>query len=175
MRKVFLLTSSKRPRRYDLEEHAVEQKRAISKGQQVLHDMLRERGIDPAAPKSFRPVWEVFKEFIAIPFDTPDDGVLYEIGIYNFYGPDEFYLGFLRQFAVTDEEGEDDYLEQLHCEFRFPVNRETRSFGEFNRWWFASEGTHSWLAFVAGIERRPEFIALRDAKPQAVFMEQEEV
>jgi hypothetical protein len=55
----------------------------IKRGERVLHDMLRARGIDPKRPRSIGEVWDVFKEFIAVPFDTDgddSDGVLFETG-----------------------------------------------------------------------------------------------
>lgn len=150
----------------------------IAEGQRVLHDLLRARGVDPARPASVGDTWEVFKEFIAIPSETEgpgSDGVLYQTGTYDFHGQDEFYLDFLRQFEVVEEDGEHDHYEQLHCEFRFPVTEFTRSFGNFDHWWFADDEAQPWADFVALVEGRPEFIAFRSVTPQAAEIEQEEV
>jgi hypothetical protein len=148
---------------------------SIAEGQRVLHDLLRARGVDPIRPRSAGETWEVFKEFVAIPFATDSDGVLFQTGTFSFYGQDEFYLDFLRQFEVGDEDGEHDHYEQLHCEFRFPVTEATRSFGIFNHWWFADDEAQRWADFVALVEGRPEFIAFRSIVPQAAVIEQEEV
>ncbi len=59
----------------------------VENGQDVLHDLLRARAIDPLTPGPAHEIWEVFKEFVAVPFDTtgPDsDGVLYQIGTFRF-------------------------------------------------------------------------------------------
>ncbi len=86
-----------------------------------------------------------------------------------------FYLDFLRQFDVTDEDGEHDHFEQLHCEFRFPITAETRSFERFNHWWFAGEGSEAWSNFIELVEQRPEFVAMTSTTPQAVSIQQEPV
>lgn len=153
-------------------------RRPISEGEQTLHELLRVRGIDPAFPGSVGETWQVFKEFVAIPFETEgadSDGVLYQAGIFDFYGRDEFYLEFLRQFEVLDEDGEHDRFEQLHCEFRFPASEATRSFGAFDHWWFPDDPAQPWAEFVALVERRPEFHALRSIPPQAAKIGQEPV
>ena len=147
---------------------------AISEGERVLHEMLRVQGINPESPGPVGRVWDIFKSFVAVPFDTASDGVLYETGVFNFHGLDEFYLGFLRQFEVLDEDGEHQDYEQLTCEFRFPVSDETRSFGSVTRWWFTSDD-EPWSAFVASVESRPEFTTLRFIAPQAASIQQEMV
>jgi hypothetical protein len=150
----------------------------IKEAERVLHDLLRARGIDPIRPRSAGETWDVFKDFVAMPFATAgadSDGVLYQTGIFDFYGHDEFYLEFLRQFEVAYNDGEHDHYEQLHCEFRFPVNDVTRAFGSFDHWWFAGDQGQPWADFVALVERRPEFIALRWIAAQAVSIKQEEV
>jgi len=147
----------------------------IDRAEGVLHEMLRTHGVNPAAPRSAAEAWPVFKEFVSMPFDTASDGVLYQVGLSNFYGPEEFYLDFLRQFEVVDEDGEHDHFEQLHCEFRYPVTDETRSFGSFNQWWFAGDEGEGWAEFVALVEARAEFQALGPTAPKAASVSQEEV
>jgi hypothetical protein len=147
----------------------------IREGQEVLHDLLRARGLDPMRPPSVGETWEVFKEFIEIQFETegPDsDGVIFQTGTFNFHGQDEFYLDFLRQFQVVDQDGDHDHYEQLHCEFRFPATEATRLFGKFNIWWFSGDEAQPWGEFVGLVERRPEFIAFRSTAPQAAVIEQ---
>jgi hypothetical protein len=150
----------------------------ITEGERVLHNLLRARGIDPNRPASAGEIWEAFKEFVAIPFETEgadSDGVLFQTGTFNFHGQDEFFLDFLRQFEVVYDDGEHDHYEQLHCKFRFAVNEATRPFGNFERWWFSDDETQPWADFVALVEGRPEFIALRSMPPQAAEIRQEEV
>lgn len=146
----------------------------VSQGEQILHGLLSARGIDPTAPRSISETWETFKEFAVIPFDTPSDGVLYQVGIFEFYGRAEFYIDFLRQFEVVDDLTEHDHYEQLHCEFRFPANDESRSYGSIERWWFA-DSEEPWREFVAIVENRSEFRALYGAPPQGVSIKQQPV
>lgn len=147
----------------------------IHNAERVLRELLGTRGVDPHSPQSVSAAWEVFKEFVGVPFDTASDGVLYETGIFSFDGPAEFYVSFLRQFEVLYEDGEHDHFEQLTWEFRFPVTDQTRGFGEFDQWWFAGEGPASWANFVAAVEHRPEFVALGATRPQAAIVRQEAV
>lgn len=143
----------------------------------MLRQMLRRRGIDPEGHPPARPVWDVFKEFAQLPSDATgpeSDGVLYQSGVFRFHGPDEFYLDFLRQFEFVDAAGEHHHFEQLHCEFRFVLTDEVRALPELNRWWFTDSGD-PWPAFTLDIERRPEFVALAEAIPHAVTIEQEAV
>jgi hypothetical protein len=146
----------------------------IDQGEGVLLEMLRARGVDPAALRSAAEAWAVFKDFVLVPFATGSDGVLYQTGVTGYGGPKVFYLDFVRQFEVVDVDGEHDHFEQLHCEFRYPVSDETRSFGSFNEWWFADEG-EPWADFVALVETRPEFLALGATASQAASVFQDKV
>jgi hypothetical protein len=151
----------------------------VSEGEAVLHRMLRAEGIDPTAARSLRATWEVFKRFVQIPVITKgreSDGVLYQSGVFAWYGDEEFYLDFVRQFEVLHDDGEHDHFEQLHCEFRFPVTEALRSLGWFSEWWFHDdESSVTWRQFIDIVEARPEFVALRDVPSQAGVIAQEEV
>lgn len=149
----------------------------IRDGEAVLRQMLKAHGVDPSRPRTVGETWEVFKEFVRRRFKTSgpeSDGVLYETGIFHFTGRDEFYLNFTRQFEATDR-GEHDHYEQLRCEFRFPVTEETLAFGSFHAWWFADDPAQRWEGFVALVEERPEFIALRARPPAGGQVSQEAV
>ena len=151
----------------------------VTEGKEVLHDRLRARGLDPRNLPSAGETWEVFKEFVAIPFETEgrdSDAVLFQTGTFDFGGRAEFYVDFLRQFEVADEDGEHDHYEQLHCEFRFPITEATQSFGNVNLWWFSDDDDgQPWADFVALVEARPEFIAFRSIAPQTAEIEQSQV
>ena len=147
----------------------------ISEGEWVLRAMLREAGVDPDAPKSAAEVWEVFRRFAEVPSEAsgPDsDGVLYESGAFSFYGPDEFYLDFVRQFDVAEPNGEHHHYEQLVCRFRFALDDRTERFERFSYWWFAGGPRSEWDDFVAMVESRPEFTELGSAPPSAAAIEQ---
>jgi hypothetical protein len=151
----------------------------IKRGERVLHDMLRARGIDPKRPRSIGEVWDVFKEFIAVPFDTDgddSDGVLFETGgPYSWHRTPAFEIHFARQFEVKYRDGEHKHYEQLHCNFAFPLDDSTSGFGEFNQWWFTGGEPQEWEDFVAVVEGRPEFVALRSVTPQVAEIRQEKV
>jgi len=145
---------------------------AVRDAERVLREMFLRDGLDPGAPSTVEDAWRVFREFAAVASEATgpeQDGVLYQAGNFSFHGVEEFYLDFVRQFEVTDDGGggEHDHYEQLHCEFRFPMTAETRARGRFAAWWFAS-GSEPWSAFVSTVEARPEFAALRAARPVGV-------
>ena len=119
----------------------------------------------------------MFQQFVGRPSDgvgDDEDGVLYQSGTFSFYGQDEFYVSFLRQFGFADRDGEHDHYEQLECEFRFPMTEQTRAFEQFNRWWFP-DGDEPWADFVQAVEGRPELQALADATPNAASVAQQRV
>src|SRR5262245_16190206 len=122
-----------------------------------LRDLLRDRALDVKARPMAEPVWIVFKEFAEQRSDAtgPEaDGILYQSGVFDFSGRDEFYLDLVRQFEIVDSAGEHQRYEQLHCEFRFELTEELRAFERFSRWWFW-DSHEPWMSFVQEIERRP--------------------
>lgn len=148
---------------------------AIHDAERVLRQMLGSAGLDPEAPGHVGDVWPVFLAFAALPSQAtgPDaDGILYQSGIYSFFGPEEYHLDFVRQLEVRDDEGEYDHYEQLHCLFRFPVTDLMRSFRRFDTWWFHSSAVPL-SEFAALIESRPEVIALRTVTPASFSIAQE--
>jgi len=91
--------------------------------EQRFKRMLDKAGFDTHDPKSLL-VWETFKSFVQEPVDCADDGVLFECGVFNFTGESLFYLEFVRQFSIDDEDGEYERMEQLHCPFTCLPNDE---------------------------------------------------
>jgi hypothetical protein len=144
---------------------------AIDEADRYLKAMLVRAGVDLAAP-DLATTWRVFQEFVDVPVDTASDMVLFQTGVYHFYGPDQFILDFLRQFEVEDDEGEHGYFEQLHCESLYEPVPELRALGEFNRW---DEEDDSRSAFFRGIEARQEFVVPAAFTPVEVRIAQQAV
>ena len=139
--------------------------------------MLSAHGLDPRSPRSLADTWVVFKDFVKVRFDlrgAGSDGVLYQSGVFSFYGEPEFYISFLRQFEATFENGDHDRFEQLECEFRYRLTDETQSFEPFEHWWFRDE-QQTWDEFVQLVEQRSEYLTLRSRPPRAARVAQEQV
>lgn len=71
-------------------------------------------------------IWETFKDFCKEPVEGEEDiEILFQCGVFDFTGEDQFHLDFVRQFTVYEE---DEYsrMEQLHCEFLFKPTDELR-------------------------------------------------
>ncbi len=149
--------------------------RPIREAERTLRELLGARGVDPDVRPTLGAFWAVFSEFVRIPFVTASDGVLYEIGTYGEPGEEEFHLDLVRQLEVRYDDGEHDHYEHLRCELRFPATSTTRAFGTFGRWWFAGSAAEPWEAFVALVEGRTEFLALRHTSARAAVIRQEEV
>ena len=73
-------------------------------------------------------------------------------------------LLYVNELAAGAKLTQDENLDQVRCVLHYPVTGETIAFGRFHRWWFI-DGGEPWDDFVAEVEARPEFLALRDARP----------
>ncbi len=123
----------------------------IDQAEDVLKEMLASAGVDLAAADPPQ-LWSVFKEFCrTVEVETPDDMVLFSVGVFHFYGPEQFQLDFVRQFAHPEEDDEDEPI-QLECEFRYEPVDELRRLGEWTRW---SVEDASLDDFFAAVERHP--------------------
>lgn len=61
--------------------------------------------------------WVAFQKFVLEPVECEDDGILFQIGCYDFTGEALCYFDFVRQFVITDEDGEYEHMEQIHIQF----------------------------------------------------------
>lgn len=90
----------------------------ITKSEKYFFQMLRTSGFDPKKVTPMQ-VWEVFKEFCAIPVRCLREVVLVECG--NFYlGENLFHITFVREFIIEDKTNE--IFVQLHCDFTCEPN-----------------------------------------------------
>lgn len=163
----------------DSDIHAGDQLRPVGEALQILRDMLRRSGIDPDGSLTFGSIWNVFKEFADIPFDAQSDQVFYNAGAFSLLNPGQFTVTFGLGFEFRYDDGDYDHAEGIMCEFSFPDNEQTQSFGKIGTQWFSPvhgpDPPVTWSEFVATIEGRPEFIALRDITPQSTLFSREEV
>jgi hypothetical protein len=105
---------------------------------------------------------------------TASDGVLYEIGTYGEPGEEEFHLDLVRQLEVRYDDGERPlrHTSVASCaSLRRPrPGRSGRSGGGGS-----PAAPPAWEAFVALVEGRTEFLALRHTSARAAVIRQEEV
>jgi hypothetical protein len=84
--------------------------------------------------------WEAFLRFgrqLLDVSDVPDgDGLLFQYGTYSFDGPPAFMVDLVRQFEVSDVDGEHDHYVQLHCEIHFGPEPALEALGSFDSWFF---------------------------------------
>lgn len=96
-----------------------------------LIQMLNEADFDLRKPNP--PIaLGVLRRFATVQFDCADDAFLFQCGVYDFTGRDEYQLDFVRQFSF-EENGEYDRMEQLRCTIYFEPDPELRAL-ESNLW-----------------------------------------
>ena len=104
-------------------------------------------------PVSAASAWAAFKDYGREVFGPGSVGLLFQVGVYNFTGQPLFYFDPVCQFEQTDDEGEHDHYEQLHCELTCPPNELLISTSA-NLWLFDYSTAE---AFFAAVEALPEF------------------
>lgn len=75
--------------------------------------------------------------------------VLFEIGVFHFFGPEQFHLHFVRQFAHPDEVDEEEPI-QLDCLFLYEPVDEPRCLGQWGRWSVQDPSLEDFFALVDG-------------------------
>lgn len=116
-------------------------------------------------------VWETFKTFCKEPVEGEEGKeILFQCGIYDFTGEEQFHLDFVRQFTVYEE---DEYsrMEQLHCEFLFKSTVEL-SMLEIEEWSMDYDDIDE---FFNHIENLQEFKIPLNLRPIKSEIYQEEV
>jgi hypothetical protein len=117
-----------------------------------LRELLARHGVSDA-PVSAANAWAAFKDFGREVFGPGSVGLLFQVGVYDFTGQPLFYFDPVCQFEQTDDEGEHDHFEQLHCELTCIPN-ETLSGTRANLWSFEYPTAD---AFFAAVESMPAF------------------
>lgn len=140
--------------------------------EQILRAMLAENGLDFSQPDPLL-VWEVFKQFVQLPLSQPDvvEGQLFQCGVFDFTGNDLFYLDFVRQYEFSNEEGEYDHMEQVHCELTASPTIELKRL-QTNLW---AEECPSLEDFFRQVETLHEFQAAVQHRPYTLKISHGEV
>jgi hypothetical protein len=143
----------------------------VNETESYLLRMLADAGIDLNKP-SVSDVLQVFKSFSRINVNCSDDALLFQSGVYNFTGRELFYLDFVRQFTINDEEGEYDHMEHLHCEFAYELDAILKKL-ETNLWSYDCDSFNDFFAKVEGLQ---EFqVPIAKYVPLKLNVEQEKV
>ena len=135
-----------------------------------LSALLRQHGVGDQ-PASGAAAWSAFKVYGREVFGTPDVGLLFQVGTYDFTGVPLFYFDPVCQFEVTDADGEHDRFEQLHCEMTRQADELLNGI-EASLWSFDYPSAD---AFFAAVESLPAFQAAIQQAGYSVFVRHEAV
>ncbi|MFG1805023.1 hypothetical protein [Streptomyces sp. NPDC049040] len=127
----------------------------VEKALDVLRAEL-EVGRSTKTELTTRAAWRAFTRFARQRFaaaPTPDsDGLLFQYGTYAFSGRPKFTLDLVRQFDISDNEGEHEHFVQVHCELRYECEPTLDALGSVNSWFFhgADGDLDEWFAAMEG-------------------------
>ncbi|MFF3468960.1 hypothetical protein [Streptomyces sp. NPDC002619] len=122
--------------------------------------------------------WLAFLRFGGCLFDVSDtsdaDGLLFQYGTYSFDGPATFTLGLVRQFEITDSDGNHDHYVQVHCELRYGPAPALHALGSFHSWFFqgAGDDLDEW---AEELSTRAAWTTIRTLRPAEIKVYQEQV
>ncbi|MFG2480625.1 hypothetical protein [Streptomyces fagopyri] len=143
---------------------------------------LLEGELEPGRRRLAGPVtedlWLAFLRFGRRIFDVPDtsdaDGLLFQYGTYAFDGPPTFTLDLVRQFEVSDSEGEHDHYVQVHCELGYGRAPVLEALGNFGSWFFhdAGDDLEEW---AQGLTARQAWTRIHRLEPAEIRVYQEKV
>jgi hypothetical protein len=113
--------------------------------------VFRELGGFPAdAIPPTTAVLAAIERFGQVDFQVPDvpdaDGMLFQYATLS--AQNTFTIGFVRQFELTDAEGDHDCYVQLRCAYRFPPDAELGARGHREEWWFRDGPFADWFERV---------------------------
>jgi hypothetical protein len=135
-----------------------------------LRELLARHGVSDT-PASAVSAWAAFKDYGREVFGPESVGLLFQVGVYDFTGQPLFYFDPVCQFEQTDDEGEHDHYEQLHCELTCPPN-EILGNTSASLWSFDYPTAD---AFFAAVEAMPEFQVAVQQTGYAVAVTHEDV
>ena len=142
----------------------------VSEAKDRLAAMLVDREFDFSRPDP-RLGWTVFKRFAREHVVCADDGLLFQIGVYDFTGSELCYLDFVRQFSIESSTEGYGHMEQLHLQFTCEPTDALREI-ETNLWAYSFSNLD---AYVAAVEGRREFRVGMSHTPWNVELFQEQV
>ncbi|MFF4828387.1 hypothetical protein [Streptomyces sp. NPDC001312] len=123
-------------------------------------------------------LWLAFLRFGRRLFDVPDtpdaDGLLFQFGTYAFDGPPTFTLDLVRQFGISDRDGDHDHYVQVHCELRYGLAPALEALGSFDSWFFHGAGDElgEW---AERLTERAAWTTIRTLQPAEIRVYQEQV
>ncbi|MBM7662052.1 hypothetical protein JOC85_002859 [Bacillus mesophilus] len=113
-------------------------------------------------------IWGIFKRFGEIEIENEDDiELLFQCGMEE----NLFYLDFVRQFTVYDQEEFSD-MEQLHCQLFFELTKELSNL-TITEWYFETEGDIG--DYFKHIETLQEFTIPTKLSPIRISIFQEKI
>ncbi|HEY8911668.1 MAG TPA: hypothetical protein VIM51_15590 [Desulfosporosinus sp.] len=116
-----------------------------------LEKMLKRAGYNFSNPNP-RLAWDVFKEFFSkTEVRCTEDTLFFECGVFGFTGEDLFYLEFVRQFSLNDDEGEYDHREQLQFTIFFKPCEELEKL-KMNKWSFDFNSFDEYFEYIESLE-----------------------
>ena len=156
----------------------------VSRAQTTLEGMIAEARVERRRPNP-RTTWDVFKAFAArrVVADPPgkldSDLGLFQWGVYDWEDGKgaRFELNFTRQFALSDEDGDYDHMEQLACTLYFEPNERLRGLGRGEVWSSGDVSADDVLrAWIAEVEETGVLAVIAgDHVPIECRVEQEQV
>jgi len=123
-------------------------------------------------------VWRAFLRFgrrlFRVPHLPDADGLLVQYGTWAFDGPRRFMLDLVRQFEVSDADGEHCFYAQVHCELRYGRTPALGGLGSFTSWFFHGGGDDldEWSR---GLTERAAWTVIRGLQPAGIRVYQEQV
>jgi hypothetical protein len=142
----------------------------VNEAERRLGQLLLQNGFSFENPSPSRG-WTVFKEFCREPVACGDDGILFQIGVYDFSGEALCHFHFVRQFSLDANDGEHDRMEQLHLLFTCKPTDELKKL-ETSLWAYNFADLDSY--FVA-VENLSEFRKAMSHSPWNCQLYQEQV
>lgn len=122
----------------------------VDQAENRLRQLLSVSSFDFDAPNPMLG-WQVFKDFVQEPVVTFDDGVLFQAGVYEFTGSEQFHFDFTRQFSIHDAKDEYDHMEQLSLLFLCDPNEKLRQI-KTNRWAYDFPSLEAFFAEVESMD-----------------------
>ena len=137
----------------------------------MFRAVLKESGFNPKEP-DLKTGWEAFIRFAGLSFESADDSLLFEAGIYDLPDGDRFFLSMVRQFTI-EVDGEYDYIEQIHLDLLYMPDETLNSLEE-TLWTYDFDDDVP--AFLNAVENSPSFkISMEQYHPLSSDIYQDEI
>jgi len=101
--------------------------------------------------KNWEKAWSAFKCFSNYQIECANDDFLWQTGVYNFTGKEEFSCEIVRQFSHVDSNGIHTHMEQLSLTFYYNSN-ELLSQLKGNVWSIDFDSNDAFFLHVEGLD-----------------------